>query len=91
MDPSSLDLAFGAVLLSFAAAGIALRLVGARAAVLAIALAPLAALVAYEALVRRVMPNADIRVDWLLLFPIAIVHALHASARWRRLGAAAVD
>jgi len=91
MDASSLDIAFGAVLLVFVMAGFALRRATTRGAAVLAGAAPLVAFVAYEALVGRVMPHADIRIDWLLLFPIALAHGLHAGARWRRLGAPAVD
>ncbi|HKJ23199.1 MAG TPA: hypothetical protein VKB65_00150 [Myxococcota bacterium] len=91
MDASSLDYAFGAVLLVFVTAGLALRRATTRAALGLAGAAPLVAFVAYEALVGRVMPHADIRLDWLLLVPIALAHGLHSAARWRRLGSPTVD
>jgi hypothetical protein len=54
-------------------------------------LAPVVAFVGYEAVVQHTTPRADIRVDWLLLFPILIAHCAHAVARGRRLRAEGVD
>jgi hypothetical protein len=85
VDERTTAWAFGGVLLTFLVAGIALARVRSRPALAAAALAPLAAFLAYEALVHRVMPYADIRIDWLLLLPIAALHGRRATARWRRL------
>lgn len=87
----SLGAAFAALLAVFALSLVALRRARTRREVLWAGVAPLAAFFAYEAWVGRVMPAADVRLDWMLLFPIAIVHALHAMARWRRFGAVPVD
>lgn len=87
----SLGAAFAALLAVFALSLLGLRRARTRSQVLWAGLAPLAAFLAYEAWVGRVMPAADVRLDWMLLFPIAIVHALHAVARWRRFADGPVD
>jgi hypothetical protein len=91
VSASHLEWAFGAVLLVFAVAVLGLRRARTRRELALAAAAPLAAFVAYEAWVGRVMPAADVRLDWMLLFPIAIVHVAHAATRWRRIGERAVD
>jgi hypothetical protein len=91
MTETTLEYAFGGVLLAFLLSLVALRRARSRGPLLLAAATPLAAWVGYEALVARVMPTADIRVDWLLLLPIALAHGVHALARWRRLGAGRLD
>ena len=91
MDDSSLEFAFLAVLGVCLASGLGVRRAAARRPLVLLGFAPLVAFVAYEAGVARVMPGANIRLDWMLLFPILIAHGIHVAARWRRLGAAAVD
>jgi len=82
MGANPLEAAFGGVLLAFVTSLLALRRVRRRRAVVAWALVPFAAWLGYERAVAKVMPHADIRVDWLLLLPIAL---LHVRARWRHL------
>jgi len=91
LNGTTLEYAFAAVLVAFALALLGLRRARSRGQVARAAAAPLVAWLGYEALVARVMPAADIRIDWLLLLPIALAHAAHARARWRRFAPPRVD
>jgi len=85
VSPPSPGLAFGLVLLALAASPFALRRAPSRAFVAVAAAAPFAAWLGYEWIVHRATPYADVRVDWVLLLPIAWLHLRYALARWRRL------
>jgi len=87
VDPQVVQIAFFAVLAVFVAGGLVLRRAGTRATVAGAAAAPLLAWAVYEGLVLASGAEANVRIDWLLLFPITAAHAVHAIARWRRLGA----
>jgi hypothetical protein len=87
----NLELAFAALLAVLVVSALGVRRARTRAQLRVAGLAPLIAFLAYEALVQRAMPRAEIRLDWLLLFPILVAHGAHAVARGRRLRAERVD
>ncbi|NNL65698.1 MAG: hypothetical protein HKP30_05605 [Myxococcales bacterium] len=82
---TTLEIAFGALALLFVGCLFgAARTASRRTAALSTA-APFLAWSGYESLVGRIMPSADIRLDWMLLVPLAFGLVATLALRWRRL------
>lgn len=85
MAESTLEIAFGVLVLVFGACLYGVVKTASRRNAALAAAAPFIAWSGYESLVGRTMPSADIRLDWMMLVPLALALLVALALRWRRL------
>lgn len=80
-----LEIAFVGVLAALAGCFVGLRRSQERRTATLFVAAPFFVLSAYEMVVARVMPDANIRLDWFVLFPCVLGLVALLAYRWRGL------